>query len=202
MNVRRSSPERSNDQNPFSSRFVRPGAIAYRFSDSGGVEQLLRRLESQRWWGQIIGPHGSGKSTLLQTLISAIEQTGRKVLFGQLNSNMRQLPIQIGPALPGQLTQIVVDGYEQLSWWQRWRLKRRCQRWDAGLVITAHRDMGLPQLYATQVEMERSEAIVRRLLDGFPGQLSHEIVQRTLARHPHNLREALWELYDQYEALR
>ena len=63
--------------NPFSTRRVRPGAIAYCFPEGVDVETLLARLHENGWRGEIVGPHGSGKSALLATLMPAIEQRAR-----------------------------------------------------------------------------------------------------------------------------
>ena len=58
--------------NPFSTRFVEPGAIAYRFPNADGLAALVRRLDETGGWGQLVGPHGSGKSTLLASLLPAL----------------------------------------------------------------------------------------------------------------------------------
>ena len=50
--------------NPFSTRFIRPGAIEYLFAPGQTADSLIDRLRHNQWRGQIIGPHGSGKSTL------------------------------------------------------------------------------------------------------------------------------------------
>ena len=69
----------ANRSNPFCTRFVRPGAIPYRFDTQDGesdcgeaAEKLLEQLASRRF-GLIVGEHGSGKSTLLQTLIPKLD---------------------------------------------------------------------------------------------------------------------------------
>ncbi len=54
--------------NPFSTRFVRPGALAYRFPPGESAATLVERLAASGWRGQIVGPHGSGKSTLVAAL--------------------------------------------------------------------------------------------------------------------------------------
>lgn len=93
--------------NPFCTRFVRPGAIRYRFpteengvgknrtekhreGEHGGrhnelaeMESICRQLHSSRA-GLIIGPHGSGKSTLLHTLMPMLECEYRNVVHMQL----------------------------------------------------------------------------------------------------------------------
>ena len=68
------STECSGRSNPFSSRYVRPGAIPFFFPEDCRVELLLSRLEENGWQGEILGRHGSGKSALLAHLIPGIHQ--------------------------------------------------------------------------------------------------------------------------------
>src|SRR5258707_1037455 len=78
--------------NPFSTRFVRPGAIPYQFPERVTADSLVEQLRSQNCRGAIIGPHGTGKSTLLATLIPAIENAGCKVRSIALHDGQRKLP--------------------------------------------------------------------------------------------------------------
>ena len=64
--------------NPFSTRFVRPGAVPYLFAPGQSADGLVRRLAGFGWRGQIIGPHGSGKSTLLAALAEPLARAGRR----------------------------------------------------------------------------------------------------------------------------
>lgn len=50
--------------NPFSTTFIRPGAIPFLFPNDQTIQDVVRQLAATDWWGQIIGPHGTGKSTL------------------------------------------------------------------------------------------------------------------------------------------
>ena len=55
----------------------------------------------------------------------------------------------------------LIDGYEQLSRWNRFCLQRRCKRWGHGLLVTAHSDVGLPELYRTGVTVETAVRVAR-----------------------------------------
>jgi hypothetical protein len=68
-------------ENPFSTRHVRPGAIAYQFPPGKSADRLVQRLGENNWQGQIVGPHGSGKSALMAALKAAIEQSGRQTCW-------------------------------------------------------------------------------------------------------------------------
>src|SRR5262245_62831976 len=109
--------------NPFSTRFVRPGAIPYQFVDGADVAALATRLEGQGWWGQIVGPHGSGKSTLLATLLPELRRR-RRVVVVELHADRRRF---LELAWSREPTLLVVDGHEQLGWWARRRVRATCR---------------------------------------------------------------------------
>jgi hypothetical protein len=116
-------------ENPFCTRRVRPGAIPFLFAGDITAETLVARLRMNDWRGQIVGPHGSGKSALLATLIPALERAGQQVLLIELHDAERSLSREFwhGPQLAAA-TLLIVDGYEQLGRWSRFRLKRFCRR--------------------------------------------------------------------------
>ena len=186
--------------NPFATRFVRPGVLPFRFNEGSSINDLMNQLILHRWQGQIIGPHGSGKSTLLSALTTELGRQGRTV------RTIRGLP---APGSMGEFwrdsrqwderTQIVVDGFECLPWWQRWLLVLLCKQRRCGLLVTAHHDLGIPWLYQTSTSLPTAYAIVRQLLpDGSHCFTDAEIAGcfRTVKG---NIRELLFTLYDLYE---
>ena len=113
--------------NPFSSRYVRPGAIPFLFDWEESAAELVARLRDAGWRGEVIGPHGAGKSTLLQTPLPALKDAGRFPRLIQLQAGQRRCQFLAGPWRPRpRVTVIVIDGYEQLSWWTRFRVGRMC----------------------------------------------------------------------------
>lgn len=187
-------------ENPFSTSRVRPGAIAYVFPAGENVDTLVDRLRANGCWGQIVGPHGSGKSALLATLIPALERAGRRALLIELHDGARQLPVDVSH-MPG-LTQdslVIVDGYEQLSHWNRWRLKRFCRRRGVGLVVSSHASVGLPQLFSTSTSVELARQLVDQLLGDGRSCIAADEVERRFAAHRGDVREMLFDLYDRYE---
>lgn len=186
--------------NPFSSRFVEPGAMAYRFFGSVLLDELVQKLETHHGWGQIVGPHGSGKSTLLESLLPRL--TGWNVCRFRLTMARQHLPEQFWSVARGK-TVLVVDGFEQLHFWRKWQAKRHAQTVGAGLLITAHRDLGLPMIYQTGVTAEHAESLVEKLL---PDRVQREIILKgyslaeRLQHHQGSLREVFFELYDRWEA--
>jgi hypothetical protein len=187
--------------NPFATCHVRPGALPFLFGPCESLAKLIDRLESHDGWGQIVGPHGSGKSTLLAALLPELECRGCSPRLVRLNTEQRRLPDDVwewttrpGPRL------LLIDGFEQLGWWTRRRLKAACRHNGHGLVVTAHRGMGLPYLYHTAV----TPSLARRVLDLLLNETQRTLIGpldlgEALDARRGNLREVLFDLYDVYE---
>jgi hypothetical protein len=189
--------------NPFATRFIRPGAATYLFPPGESAERCVDQLADSDWRGQIVGPHGSGKSTLLATLVPRIVRRGRQVEMFQLHGGQRHLPARADPASWTGSSQVVVDGYEQLSAASRWRLHRWCRRTQAGLLITCHRPrQGWPILYRTMTDTGLLQRLVDRLVTDVPDprRLAPEQVVQAFTEQDGNLREALLQLYDVWES--
>ncbi len=192
--------------NPFSTRRVRPGAVEYVFPKGDSAQRMIDRLQAAGWRGEIVGPHGSGKSALLATLIPAIRRAGKNPLLVELHDGQRRLPVAF-ERLPLECRRsvLIVDGYEQLGRWSRFRLVRRCRRDRIGLLITSHRPMGFPELHRTKPTAEIARQIVAKLLAGeqFEGasleEPAFEDIQKAFARHGGDMRETFFDLYDLYE---
>lgn len=188
--------------NPFATRYVRPGAVQYLFPSDCNAERLVERLRVNGWWGQIVGAHGSGKSSLLAALSPALNAE-RCVISLTLHDGERRLDSGWRHRKPLDAhSLVVVDGYEQLSRWNKFRLKWICRRRSAGLLVTAHANVGLPTLFETATDVPTAQRIVTGLL--MPGDQTiglGDIAQAWKARAG-NLREALFDLYDLYEQRR
>jgi hypothetical protein len=188
--------------NPFSTRYTSPSACDFLFPSAGEADRLITMLRQSDWWGQIVGPHGSGKSTLLHTLAPALKRAGRSIVFCTLHRSERRLPVDRTQVRSwDDSTQLIVDGYEQLSWLRRNWLKRKCRARQTGLLVTAHRCMGLPLLWQTETSGELAWQIVERLLDDSTRDcISRSDVSQAYSDHQGDLRETLMTLYDWYEA--
>lgn len=188
--------------NPFSTRYVRPGALPFQFRPGESVERLAAALATQGWRGQIVGTHGTGKSTLLATLLPCLEQGGRSIVKVSLHDGERRLPIdrdQRRALSPSSV--LVIDGYEQLSRWSRYKTRLLCRRRRCGLLVTAHCDVGLPLLYRTVGTFEIARRVVGRLATA-GDRIADSDVRRACQAHQGDLREALFCLYDLYEQRR
>lgn len=184
--------------NPFSTRFIRPGALAYIFPAGASASGLAQQFIQQGCCGQIIGPHGSGKSTLLAALTQALTELGRPVRLIALHQGQRRLPALAHLALPPRAV-LIIDGYEQLSWWSQRRVQADCRRHEFGLLVTAHRDAGLPTLYRVEPSAAVTQAVVRRLLGDTTGNITAARVAAEFDAADGNIRETLFRLYDLYE---
>jgi hypothetical protein len=191
--------------NPFSVRRVRPGAAPYLFPDGLDAAALVRRLAALGWWAAVVGPHGSGKSTLLASIAPAVAAAGRTPWQVALHDGRRWLPEpawrDLGGLTPGDAVVAMIDGYEQLGWWARRRLRRLCRRRGCGLFVTAHRPVGLPVLLRTDVSPETARRVINRLRPGREAPPEAELASR-LKAWKGNFREVLFEMYDEHERTR
>jgi hypothetical protein len=189
--------------NPFSSRNIRPGAIPFLFAADETPEQLVERLRAASWWGEIVGRHGSGKSALLATLAPFLASAGRRLVNITLHDGQRNLRAFARElAAVDRQCLVIVDGYEQLSWLARLRLKRQCRQRGSGLLVTSHAPTGLPRLYTTRPGLETALRVVGRLVDLDGDHVRRDDVERLLAARGGNLRDVLFDLYDLYEERR
>ena len=189
--------------NPFSTRFTRPGAIPFVFPPGINAASLVQRLAALGWWGEIVGPHGSGKSTLLAGLRPELLNAGRTLIDIELHDGQRRLPIELS-SLPdvSPSMQFLVDGYEQLGWLARTKLRWFCRRHGCGLLVTSHQSVGLPPLFRTSVDAELAMTIVRTLLLDHDKPFTADEIAARLELHRGNLRETLFDLYDRHERRR
>ena len=193
--------------NPFSTRHTRPGVIPFCFAPGPKFRQLIERLWDTGCWGQIVGPHGSGKSTLVSQLIDQAADYGIRTVSFTLHDNQRGMPtgwknVAWNAFEVGRMTLIIVDGFEQLSGFSRWRLRHTCRNKSWGLLVTAHADVGLPNIYRTRTTIELAYTLVEYLVAETRETISRQDVQQTFRRHDGNLRQVFSDLYDQYERQR
>lgn len=188
--------------NPFATRFIRPGALAYQFVPGESAGSIVERLQQSGWRGQIIGPHGSGKSTLLAALGPAIAAAGQRVWSTCLRESQRAMRAGwVRESADNSASLIVIDGYEQLSAWQRMRVRAACGRRGWGLLVTAHSDVGLPTVVETKSDLTRALSVVQALLVERKMTIAPEVVAEHFRAAGGNLRETLFRLYDVWQEL-
>lgn len=194
------SDEYESKSNPFSTRFTRPGQVEYRFPAGQSFQQFMEVLEEHGWRGQIIGPHGSGKSTLLACLQPFLEAAGRTTWSVCLRDRQRSLPGSWVQDMGGaRANLLIIDGYEQLSLWQRLLVRWQCRRHGWGFLVTAHADVGLPTILTTKADLETARDVVAQLTAGLPARIPDAVVAEHFHAARGNLRETLFRLYDAWE---
>jgi hypothetical protein len=70
------------------------------------------------------------------------------------------------------------------------------------LLVTSHRECGLPVLYCAQPNLAMVERLIGESLPWHGGRISRADIHRAWQRHGGNVREVLFELYDVFEARR
>jgi len=203
-----SADDRPRGENPFSTSFVRPGAIAYQCANTDSAASLVDRFLAAGRRGQIVGPHGVGKSTLLKLLRDELAARGEVAAHFELNDGQRSLtkPIDIAPR-----SIVAVDGYEQLSYASRIELAWSVRRAACGLLITTHRRVWFPARLPVLIELRPSvETAVQLVASLFAqhglasnaGGISPEVIERIFFDVGGDMRELFFRLYDLYESQR
>ena len=183
----------TSESNPFSTKFWTPGTIPFRFAEKNeSCERLIEAFE-RHGGGQIVGPHGSGKSTLIESLKKVFQRNGYSIRHVTLNDRNRRLPEDFSSPIRKSGVHIV-DGFEQLSAWKRWRL---LQQTSERLLIVTHRSIGrLPILYRTAPRFDVFTELVRQL----GGNDTDEELRRLFDASEGNFRDAFMALYDRQTA--
>lgn len=196
--------------NPFSTRYIQPGAISYECFDGGNVTQLADRivnLPSKR--GSIIGPHGSGKSTLIASLVPEIRSIRpgsqiHQLRFSTDRSASRSLRKSVREWTPGSIA--ILDGYEQLKFWSRVLVQWAARSRSICILATAHQPVrGFVTIWETSVNESSSHWVVEKLLqqsespDAIRELLLSEDWARSREKHGQNLRESLFDMYDWWQ---
>lgn len=187
-------------ENPFVASRFEPGAG--RLGVIGvDVDALVARVGERGGCFQVRGGHGSGKTTLLRELGRRAERAGHRVVWLRRELGpLRAWVASVGWG-PRRLRPVVlVDEWDELTpgdalFVRAWASLRR-----AALVVGAHRDLGFVTLAERQVDVELAHAVVERLVrgTGFEGP-GRARLERLVEQHSGNLREVLFELYDDVE---
>lgn len=153
---------------------------------------LMQRLAALNYRAAVRGPHGSGKTAFMEQLMPRLRALGRTPRLVRMNtSDGASLPPWWHEALaqcqPNDV--LLADGYELLRFAARRRLRRETRVLGAGLIVTAHRPVGLPTLLRCRTN---------------PALLGHSLPEAHIAQlyrqHHGNLRDALRALYDEAAA--
>jgi len=192
-------------RNPFATRHTRPGRIPPLDAAGRPIDPpaLLDRLRAGGGTAAIQGPHGSGKTTLLTHLACALERRGLLAARVRLRSRRdaaAALAAIVG-ARPGAT--VCIDSWERIGTVLGPVARLTARVKGCGLLVTSHRDTGMPLLARCETTPDLLAAIVRHLPDceQWLGPLvSAADIEEAFAGCGGNLREALYDLYDRFEA--
>lgn len=188
--------------NPFCTRHVRPGRLLSLDATGRPVDlaPLVSKLAAAGISAAVIGPHGSGKTTLLGHLADALEARCERVIrmrVGRARDAVKLLGAVAG-ARPGGI--ICVDGWERLGVAWAFVVRQSASAAGVRLLVTAHRAGPLPTLWECTTTPALLEAIVASLPGGGCGSIQEADVQEAFRAASGDIREALFLLYDTFEA--
>ncbi|MBR0237726.1 MAG: hypothetical protein IJQ39_06540 [Thermoguttaceae bacterium] len=179
--------------NPFSTKFIRPGAIAYQCAPGKSISYYADCFLSNGQRGQVIGPHGTGKSTFVIAIQKELAARGLAVHLVTLHSFDKSELKNLQTLRRDSI--LILDGFEQLPFWRRWWIVLSTRWRHVGLLTTSHVSFGLPTLLETSADLETAQKLVRTLTGSEPP----ENLEALLTKHNGSLREVFFELYDVYE---
>lgn len=187
--------------NPFSAARFKPGVIPWLGEGEAALERLFARAIAPRAVHQVRGAHGSGKTTLLTHLEAHARREGVRALRfrGGRGAPLAQIwALFRAPPAPAPRL-LLVDEREELSALSFFAVKALAAMFGASIVMSVHRDFGVPTLHACHVDAATAAQIVARLA-GPLASPSHAEIEERLVAHDRNLRNVLFELYDRAEA--
>jgi hypothetical protein len=194
--------------NPFASRYFQPGAIPFLFPDPALESRLVDRIaEAQPGRCAIVGPHGSGKSTLVAHLerVPSLRQLYPALQSVRLSSNDPSRARRSHTLSRIQAHNLlIVDGFEQFSTWEQAFLRSMASLRRCRLLVTAHAPLHrFETIWETTINPKIETYVLQTILAKHPNTpmqavMASEGWQRSRARHPMNLRETLFDMYDWY----
>ena len=191
--------------NPFETRWIKPASVSFIPVGFPSISTLLEKLAANRYRGEIVGPHGVGKSTLIQTLQRELTRgdISARLLFARgpfPHSEAPQTMTTLKPHITPDAV-LLVDGFEQLSWWTRRQLKRQTVQNQCGLVITTHQTQSLPELIQLQTSLPTVIELIAQLQTNQSAKrlISEQDAKTLYQQFGNNVREILFACYDLYE---
>ncbi|RCS51865.1 hypothetical protein DTL42_09910 [Bremerella cremea] len=179
-------------RNPFSTCFTRPGQIPFHFPAGTAADKCAATFEKLGAQRAIVGPHGSGKSTLLEMLSPKWKELGWREQRVRLTAARKRKSISWGQLDESSI--LVIDGFEQLSWWQQRWVRARCWQKRARLLVTCHADCGVPILLRTEVNWPLAYELAGMLLGGDVTPYEAEL-RAIWEEEPGNIRDFFFRLY-------
>ena len=201
--------------NPFATRYTKPGAIPYLFADGESCSKIVHDFEKAGLQGQIIGQHGSGKSTLLYMIAEQLRCCCYKVRHLRICPKENGRFLMTNPVIStnGQSKAAncdssnikrvyLIDGFEQLNRIHRLLTIRWIAARNSGVIVTTHRTVGLPTLYETHDDFGSFCRVVDWLQAKSEKSIPLELIRECYSSAKQNTREALFCLFDRYAEMK
>lgn len=182
--------------NPFGVQRIQ--AIGY-LPQEVSWQQVKTRLKQLDDTAAIVGPHGSGKTTLLRHLEKQLSRSGiqTKKLFINLDTQLPWQTIKNCVHSMPRKSILFFDGANHLPFLRFRHLRFLTHKRRIGLVITSHREGLLPTLVYCRPHLELLTELTERLLPE-PQAVRQSHLAALFESHRGNIRECLWQLYDEY----
>ena len=191
--------------NPFETRWTKPGQMTFLPNGFSSISALATQIDNKTPQSEILGDHGVGKSSLLRALQTEFDQRSianhLAYACGESARNGSPLTFSTAKLLWRESDVLFIDGFEQLSWWTRWRIIRYAKKHAHSLVVTCHETQRLPCL----VHLTATKTIVLKLVHRLQqAQQIDEVVSDSDVRELYqlfgnNVRELFFACYDLYE---
>ncbi|MEM7453729.1 MAG: ATP-binding protein [Planctomycetota bacterium] len=208
QSFRAASQDPTGEPNPFSTRFVSPGMIAYKFDDELSPKKIANTFLTRRHQvAQIVGPHGSGKSTLLRSLFPHLRRNFEQIVEVNIRGSSSIDSVCLRGRQTGEKSELteprllVVDGIERLPLTSTIGLVGHCLFAGTGLLITTHRRSPvLPVLFETRPQLTVFQQIVHELQVHRSDKLiTRDCCADVFQANKGDIRESLMTLYDLWE---
>ncbi len=175
----------SREANPFATCWTRPGALPW----CGDTSDVVEKLRTAGWRGQVVGPHGSGKSTLLHALVEPLRRAGRRPVL--IDSRSDQC---------GAGDFLLIEAFERLPRREQRRCVAAWRRAGVGFVATTHQALSSsihPLRVVAQTTPDPSVVVnlFDRLTERRPTPVTVGDALASFASRAGDLREVWFDLY-------
>lgn len=193
--------------NPFETRWIRPDSVDFLCSGKSQLSDLLELLLKATQPCELIGDHGIGKTTLAYNLLQQARDNGIESQIIRCGKDGESVDWQ----QQFQFNRLLIlDEFEQLSVWQRRKVKQLARKTKTATLIIAHQTQGLPALLSTPAtqsllsNLTALKSLVRQLQIQAqqPQLILDQDVEELFDKFEGNSRDILFTCYDLFEQRR
>ena len=193
--------------NPFETRWIRPDSVDFLCSGETQLPELLECMLNATQPCELIGDHGIGKTTLAYSLL---QQARNNEIESQLIRCGKDGGSVDWREQFRRNRLLILDEFEQLSTWQRRKIKQLARKTNTATLIIAHETQGLPALLSTRTtqsllsNLTALKSLVRQLQiqSQQPQLILDQDVENLFNKLRGNSRDVLFTCYDLFEQRR